>query len=59
MPQHRLMKPFVALAIPGMYLVYKYNQYKRQQEEQNKRRVTEKELQHLNQKIVSRNYYNL
>uniref|UniRef100_T1JAK4 Uncharacterized protein n=1 Tax=Strigamia maritima TaxID=126957 RepID=T1JAK4_STRMM len=48
-----LMKPFVALALPGMYLVYKYNQYKRQRQEQNKRKVTEKELAHLNHKIVS------
>ncbi|XP_074659488.1 uncharacterized protein LOC141912174 [Tubulanus polymorphus] len=51
MPQSRLMRPLVVLAIPGMYLFYKYNQYKRQQQEQHRRRVTEKELQHLNQKI--------
>ncbi|KAL1464550.1 hypothetical protein WDU94_004183 [Cyamophila willieti] len=47
------MKPLVVLALPGMYLFYKYNQYKRQQQEQNKRKVTERELDHLNQKIVS------
>ncbi|XP_064648169.1 uncharacterized protein LOC135500565 isoform X2 [Lineus longissimus] len=51
MPQSRLMKPLVVLALPGMYLFYKYNQYKRQQAEQHRRKVTEKELQHLNQKI--------
>lgn len=47
------MKPFVVLALPGMYLFYKYSQYKRQQQEQNRRRVTERELAHLNHKIVS------
>ncbi|XP_054267463.1 uncharacterized protein LOC128989577 [Macrosteles quadrilineatus] len=45
------MKPFVVLALPGMYLFYKYSQYKRQQQEQNRRRVTERELAHLNHKI--------
>jgi hypothetical protein len=47
------MKPFVVLALPGMYLFYKYNQYRRQQQEQNRRKVTERELAHLNHKIVS------
>lgn len=60
MPPNRLnqsfMKPFVALTIPGMYLVYKYNQFKRQHEENQRRKVTEKELQHLNHKIVSETY---
>nr|CAD7444199.1 unnamed protein product [Timema bartmani] len=46
-----LMKPFVVLALPGMYLFYKYNQYRRQQQEQNRRKVTERELAHLNHKI--------
>lgn len=46
-----LMKPLVVLALPGMYLFYKYNQYKRQQQEQNRRKVTERELAHLNHKI--------
>ncbi|XP_069692235.1 chromatin assembly factor 1 subunit A-B [Periplaneta americana] len=45
------MKPFVVLALPGMYLFYKYNQYRRQQQEQNRRKVTERELAHLNHKI--------
>ncbi|XP_046988250.1 fl(2)d-associated complex component [Schistocerca americana] len=45
------MKPFVVLALPGMYLFYKYSQYRRQQQEQNRRKVTERELQHLNHKI--------
>jgi hypothetical protein len=49
------MKPFVVLALPGMYLFYKYNQYRRQQQEQNRRKVTERELAHLNHKIVSDN----
>ena len=48
-----LKRPLEALAVPGMYLVYKYSQYKRQQQETSRRRVTEKELQNLNQKIVS------
>jgi hypothetical protein len=47
------MKPFVVLALPGMYLFYKYNQYRRQQQEQTRRKVTERELAHLNHKIVS------
>ncbi|XP_046405704.1 uncharacterized protein LOC124170786 [Ischnura elegans] len=46
-----LMKPLVVLALPGMYLFYKYNQYKRQQQEQDRRKVTERELAHLNHKI--------
>ncbi|XP_024216222.1 micronuclear linker histone polyprotein isoform X2 [Halyomorpha halys] len=46
-----LMRPLVVLALPGMYLFYKYSQYKRQQQEQNRRRVTERELAHLNHKI--------
>lgn len=46
-----LMKPFVVLALPGMYLFYKYNQYKRKRRESAKRRLTERELQHLNNKI--------
>lgn len=49
----RLMRPLAALAAPGMYLVYKYNQYRRQVQENNRRKVTERELQHLNHKIVS------
>lgn len=48
-----LIKPLVVLALPGMYLYYKYNQYKRQQQEQTRRKVTERELAHLNHKIVS------
>lgn len=51
-----LMKPFVVLALPGMYLFYKYNQYKRKRRESAKRRLTERELQHLNNKIVSCHY---
>lgn len=51
------MRPFVVLALPGMYLFYKYSQYKRQQQEQNRRKVTERELAHLNHKIVSLKSY--
>lgn len=46
-----LMRPFVVLALPGMYLLYKYNQYRQQQMETTRRRVTERELMHLNTKI--------
>ncbi|XP_018332497.1 uncharacterized protein LOC108741993 isoform X2 [Agrilus planipennis] len=45
------MKPFVVLALPGMYLVYKYNQYRRRKKENARRKLTERELQHLNNKI--------
>lgn len=48
-----LMKPLVVLALPGMYLSYKYSQYRREQRELSRRRVTERELQHLHHKIVS------
>lgn len=48
-----LIKPFVVLALPGMYLFYKYSQYKRKRKESATRRMAERELQHLNCKIVS------
>ncbi|KAI8515468.1 sodium-independent organic anion transmembrane transporter, partial [Branchiostoma belcheri] len=48
------MKPLVVLAVPGLYLFYKYNQYRRQQQERQRRKVTEKELLALNQKIFCR-----
>lgn len=51
-----LMKPLVVLALPGMYLFYKYSQYRREQRELSRRRVTERELQHLHHKIVSANF---
>ncbi|CAH1183057.1 unnamed protein product [Ceutorhynchus assimilis] len=53
MPERRspLMKPFVVLALPGMYLFYKYNQYKRKRKENATKRLAERELQHLNSKI--------
>ncbi|CAH2043975.1 unnamed protein product, partial [Iphiclides podalirius] len=52
MPQRApLMRPLVVLALPGMYLLYKYNQYRQQQMETARRRVTERELMHLNTKI--------
>ncbi|CAG9858020.1 unnamed protein product [Phyllotreta striolata] len=46
-----LMKPFIVLALPGMYLFYKYNQYKRKRKENANRRLAERELLHLNNKI--------
>ncbi|XP_022251425.1 uncharacterized protein LOC111087792 isoform X2 [Limulus polyphemus] len=48
-----LMKPLVVLALPGMYLVYKINELKKQQQEQNRRKITERELTHLNHKICA------
>ncbi|KAH7962580.1 hypothetical protein HPB52_017030 [Rhipicephalus sanguineus] len=48
-----LMKPLVVLAFPGMYLVYKISEFKRQQQEHNRRKVTERELAHLNHKIIT------
>lgn len=48
-----LMRPLVVLALPGMYLFYKYSQYRREQRELSRRRVTERELQQLHHKIVS------
>ena len=42
------------LAIPGLYLVYKYHQYKEEKERMRERRkITERDLQALNRKIVS------
>lgn len=52
-----LIKPFVVLALPGMYLFYKYNQYKRKRKENATKRLAERELQHLNSKIVSMHMY--
>lgn len=54
-----LMKPLVVLALPGMYLFYKYSQYRREQRELSRRRVTERELQHLHHKIVSNLDFNI
>ena len=48
-----LAKPLSAIAVPGMYLFYKYSEFKRQQQEIHRKKVTEKELDHLNHKIVS------
>ncbi|XP_041367148.1 uncharacterized protein LOC121381846 isoform X2 [Gigantopelta aegis] len=46
-----LVKPLNVLVSPGMYLFSKYSEYKRQQQEQQKRKITEKELENLNEKI--------
>ena len=54
MPQkERHSQPFSGLAVPWMYLLYKYNEYKRLQKEKREEIVTEKELTKLNNKIVS------
>ena len=52
-PGSPLTKPLSAIAVPGMYLFYKYSEFKRQQQEVHRKKVTEKELDHLNHKIVS------
>ncbi|XP_064614267.1 uncharacterized protein LOC135477960 [Liolophura sinensis] len=49
--QSPLVKPLVVLALPGMYLLYKYREYKRGKAELQRQKVTEKELAQLNQKI--------
>ena len=51
--QQGVFKPLGVLAMPGLYLVYKYNQFKRQQQENNRRKLAERELNNLNNKIVS------
>ncbi|XP_052812135.1 uncharacterized protein LOC128239694 [Mya arenaria] len=50
-PSSPLSKHFSALAVPGMYLFNKYSEFKRHQQEANRKKVTEKELDHLNHKI--------
>lgn len=52
-PETPLSKPHSAITVPGMYLFYKYSEFKRQQLESHRKKVTEKELDHLNHKIVS------
>ncbi len=42
--------------ISSMFLVCKFHEPKRQQTETDKKKVTEKELTHLNHKIVRFNY---
>ena len=42
---------FVASVFPTMFLVCKFTEYKRQQQDQSKRKVTERELSNLNHKI--------
>ena len=57
-PPSSVMKHISAIAVPGMYLYYKYNEFKKQRIEDMKRKVTERELDHLNQKIVSHFLFN-
>ncbi|KAL4222264.1 hypothetical protein ACF0H5_018301 [Mactra antiquata] len=49
-----MTKPVSAITIPGMYLFYKYSEFKRQQQESHRKKVTEKELDHLNHKIATK-----
>ncbi|XP_060086082.1 uncharacterized protein LOC132565460 [Ylistrum balloti] len=49
-----VLKPLSALAVPGMFLFYKYNEIKRQSSHPTvpkRTTVTERELDHLNHKI--------
>ena len=49
-----LMKPLAAgLAIPGLYLMYKFHEYREKERKRERRRFTERDLQTLNRKIVS------
>jgi len=45
-------KPLSVMKGPGMYLFCKYSEFKRHHEELQRKKVTEKELDHLNHKIV-------
>ncbi|KAK2175247.1 hypothetical protein NP493_742g00006 [Ridgeia piscesae] len=42
---------------PGMFLVHKYNQFKRQRQTDSRRKVTENELQRLNGKIKNKQVF--
>ena len=49
-----LMKPLAAgLAIPGLYIMYKFHEYREKERKRERRRFTDKDLQTLNRKIVS------
>ena len=56
-PSSSLANPFSVLAIPGMFLLYKYNEFRRLQEEIREKNITEKELKKLNNKIVSKSFF--
>lgn len=45
--------PLEALAMPGAIIAYKYSQYRQRRREAANRRVTERELTALHNKIVS------
>lgn len=51
-PSSPFSKSLSVMAVPGMYLFYKYSEFKRHHEEIQRKKVTEKELDHLNHKIV-------
>ncbi|XP_033639953.1 mitochondrial E3 ubiquitin protein ligase 1-like [Asterias rubens] len=47
-----LMKPLAAgLAIPGLYIMYKFHEYREKERKRERRRFTDKDLQTLNRKI--------
>lgn len=46
--------PLEALAMPGAIIAYKYSQYRQRRREAANRRVTERELSALHNKIVRR-----
>lgn len=45
--------PLAALAMPGAFLLCKYSEFRQKRRDANSRRVTERELQSLHNKIVS------
>ena len=49
----KLTKSLGIISVPGMYFLYKFNEFKRKQKENNRTCVTERELDSLNHKIVS------
>ena len=50
-----ISKPLSGLVVPWLYLLHRYNEYKRIQKEKREEIITGKELNKLNNKIVSEN----
>ena len=53
MPWENVKSPLEALVMPGVILAYKYSQFRQKRREAQSRRVTERELNALHNKIVS------
>lgn len=54
MPKRPRVLRLLGALLPNMFLLCKLGDLKRQQTEQSKRKITERELSNLNHKIVSR-----